>query len=252
MNKTLGAYYQAYKRPNCVDFVLTTFRKQYPNAPIHLVSDGGDDFSELAKQYNCHYFYEENLTCFHGKIDGIRYNYPQKWNNNSEEKRETLKKYVTRIGNHIKQMKTDYFMLLEDDVYIINKTNLDQLKFQINGNNPHHSYPIEVCKYLANTEFLSYGGCGGCIFDLNFFNQVINENKNLKKEIDIYCDLTKHYVDNGNQNWWGSDAILSFLCYFHKGTIGEYRGFCEVWHSNFKERLLNNTIEVLHQYKKNY
>lgn len=252
MNKTLGAYYQAYRRPNCVNFVLNNFRNYYPNSPIHLVSDGGNDFSDLARKYNCVYSYEENLTCFHGKNDGVRYNYPQKWFNDPEGKKNSLKKYVKRIGNHTKNMNVDYFLLLEDDVYVMNKTNLDELKYQINGNNPHHSFPVEVSNYLANTNFLSYGGCGGCIFDRLFFDKVINQNTNLDNEIETYCNLTSKYVDDGNQNWWGSDAILSFLCFLHKGTIGNYNGFCEVWHHDYSIRKQDNRIEVLHQYKEKY
>jgi hypothetical protein len=250
--KTLGAYYQAYKRPNCVDFVLTNFRQHYPNTPVVLVSDGGDDFSNLANKYNCKYFFEENLTCFHDVVDGNRYNYPKKWINNADEKLSALKKYIKRIGNHIKKLNTDYFILLEDDVYVMNKTNLDSLEYKINGNNPHHSYPEEVCQYLIKQNYLSYGGCGGCIFDVKFFDTIINKNPNIEDQIDIYCNLTRHYTNNGNQNWWGSDAILSFLCYYHGGNIGPYSGFCEVWHHNYDERKNLNAIEVLHQYKVNY
>jgi len=244
----IGAYYQAYKRPKCVQFVLDNYRKHYPDTDVVLVSDGGDDFFELAKQYNCHYFYEENLTCFHAPKEANKCGYPRIWDNNAEGKKSAIKKYMKRMGDKIKLIKQDYYILLEDDVFVIQKTNTEQLKYKINGNNPYHSYPKEIANYLVNKEHLSYGGCGGCIFDKHFFIDVLN-NEDTDINIDTYCELTKKYNEDGNQHWWGSDTILSFLCYINEGTIGNYDGFCETWHHDIETRIKNKNIEILHQYK---
>lgn len=246
----IGGLYIAYKRPKCVDFVLKNYRENYPDTDIVLVSDGGDDYSEVAKKYNCKYFYEENLTCFHGKQDALKMNYPI-WNNEPEKKKESLKKSMKRIANKLSLIKENYFMLLEDDVYVIRSTDVKDLSFSINGCNPYSSLPKEVSSYLFNRDNLIYGGCGGCIFNKNFFKDVLSSHKT-DDDIEFYCDLTKNYVEDGNQTWWGLDCILSYLCYYNKGTIGQYPGFCETWHNNANQRLQLNTVEVLHKFKNLY
>jgi hypothetical protein len=145
------------------------------------------------------------------------------------------------MGEKIKLIKQDYFILLEDDVFVMQKTNTETLKFHINGNNPHHSYPKEVAQYLVNEDRLSYGGCGGCIFNKDFFIDVLN-NQDVDINIDTYCDITKKYIEEGNQYWWGSDTILSFICLVNDGTIGPYPGFCEMWYSDVETRLKNKNI----------
>jgi hypothetical protein len=57
----IGAYYQCYKRDNCVDFVLNNYRKFYNDSTVILVCDGGSDHINVSKKYNCKYFYEQKI-----------------------------------------------------------------------------------------------------------------------------------------------------------------------------------------------
>ena len=43
-----GVFYQVYKNHKAVRFVLENFRKQFPDNPVVLISDGGDDFTSMA------------------------------------------------------------------------------------------------------------------------------------------------------------------------------------------------------------
>ena len=47
MKPEFGVYYAVYKNKKATDVVLTNFRKHFPDNPIVLISDGGDDFSAL-------------------------------------------------------------------------------------------------------------------------------------------------------------------------------------------------------------
>ncbi|HVV15525.1 MAG TPA: hypothetical protein VHD55_03955 [Candidatus Paceibacterota bacterium] len=49
------AYFQCYKNRRATREALRSFRRQYPAVPVLLLSDGGDDFSELAREFGCEY-----------------------------------------------------------------------------------------------------------------------------------------------------------------------------------------------------
>lgn len=50
-----GCYYQVHKKSLAVYKALESYRRHNPASPVHLVSDGGDDFSDLAHKFGCHY-----------------------------------------------------------------------------------------------------------------------------------------------------------------------------------------------------
>ena len=50
-----GAIYQVYKNNKATRFALENFRRCFPHNPIVLISDGGNDFSDIAKEFDCGY-----------------------------------------------------------------------------------------------------------------------------------------------------------------------------------------------------
>ena len=56
-----GVFYQVYKNHKAVRFVLENFRKQFPDNPVVLISDGGDDFTYMADEFGCKFFMRENI-----------------------------------------------------------------------------------------------------------------------------------------------------------------------------------------------
>ena len=48
-----GVFYQVYKNHKAVRFVLENFRKHFPDNPVVLISDGGDDFTYMADEFEC-------------------------------------------------------------------------------------------------------------------------------------------------------------------------------------------------------
>lgn len=233
----IGGYYQAYNKPKCVDFVLNHFRNQYPDSDVVLISDGGDDFTSLASKYNCNYFYEDNLSgdkSIKSKgLAGFYFHSP-----------EVLVNYVLRMSKHLNLIKQDYFIILEDDVVVLNKSK--DLKYDINGSNPTESLPESVCMDLKQIPRISYGACGGCILNTNFFKNILRQSnlKQIEDQIRQYCNLTTER--------WASDAILSYICLANGGTIGDWDGFGETWESDIVERINKNEVEILHQYKNFY
>jgi hypothetical protein len=228
----IAAYYQAYKKPQCVSFVLKNFRKHYPNSTVILISDGGDNFQTLADSYNCVYFYENNLSPDNLISMGLSGNYFKHYS--------ILISFVNRIKKALSLIDEKYFMILEDDVYVLKQTNILKLTHDMNGSNPQESLPSSVCNFLNKQFPIPYSGCGGCILNTQFFKTILTD-ENITNGIIEYCNTTNER--------WASDSILSYLCIRHGGTIGDWDGFGEYWEPNIKEELNNNTIEVLHQYK---
>lgn len=230
----IAAYYQAYNKPDCVSFVLKNFRIYYPYSTVVLISDGGYDFSNLATQYNCTYFYENNLS------------------NNTNNKNLSdsyfyspliLINYLKRLQKGISHFKEKYFMILEDDVYVMNKTQSKKLIYDMNGSNPNESLPRSICNSLNKNFPLCYSGCGGCILNTKFFKNILTD-ENIISGVNTYCSVSNER--------WASDAILSYMCLRYGGSIGDWEGFGEYWEPLIHDEINNNTIEVLHQYKVMY
>lgn len=236
MKPTLGAYYQCYKKRTCVNFVLENFRKFYPDSSVFLICDGGKDFTEESKKYNCVYEYVERA-------------YTQ--NVNLFEDVNSMKEHMFRFGN-IDKISENYFMILEDDVYIKKEVNIGNLKYDINGCNKNEFFKYAISSLIkeqnsnfSNIENIYYGAFGGCILNTEFFKKIFENKKKLESDLELfYKNATKDEV--------AADIILSYLCLINGGTIGSYNGLCEIWYKDYKEREQTNNIEVLHHYKDLY
>ena len=230
----IGAYYQCYKNRESLNFVLENFRKNYIDSTVVLLCDGGYDFESEARNFNCHYFYETKLKT---KVNLIFENF------------ESCVSYLERLKKSLNFINENFFILLEDDVYVI-KTVTDSLFFDINGCNFNEFLSEKICKVLndrlnKNHKKYFYGGFGGCILNKHFFINILSDEKKWKKDIGIF-------YENSTTLDLASDKILSFLCIINNGTIGNYDGFCETWYNDYEKRMSNKTVEVLHQYKKYY
>ena len=239
MEKMIGAFYQCYKNKKAVDYVLSKYTENYPNSDVVLISDGGDDYKDIAEKYNCKYFFEENLNT--GSQRALVFNNV-----------ESIIKYIDRISKYINLINAKYFLNLEDDVIVFKKTDHNELIYDINGCNFNEFLSPKLEKILKNynSNLISlnkiyFGGCGGCFFNIDFFKQITKDKQKLKIDIE-------EFFYNSAYGEPAADRVFSFLCYKNQGTIGQYKGFCETWHPDYETRKLNNSIEVLHQYKELY
>lgn len=233
----IGAFYQCYKNVKSLDFVLSKFRNFYPNSEIALISDGGEDFYEKSNEYKCIYSYEDKLNSKTNLVfDNLN----------------SLKTFVFRIKKYTSNFNCKYLILLEDDVIIYNKISEEDLIYDINGCNFNEFFNIAHTQLIKKNnpniniyDRIFFGGCGGCILNLDFFRDVFNNEKKLNEDIEEFFT----YAEPEN---CASDRALSYICLKNKGTIGQYKGFCETWYPDYEIRKKNNSIEVLHQYKNLY
>ncbi|NDF99190.1 MAG: hypothetical protein EB101_09760 [Chitinophagia bacterium] len=208
-----------------------------PQSKVVIVSDGGDDFSHIAAIHDCDYHQMQNKT------------------NNKNlvfSKAESIFEYAHRLGTYCKEFSNSHFLLLEDDVLTLKCVQEKTLLYDINGCNKNEFFdqPVshELRKHnprLSSSKKIWYGACGGSIFKTEFMVNLLTDKSRLMEEARFYCS-------RASRNKWASDAFLSYLCLKHGGTIGQYPGFCETWHPDYGDRMVEGSIEILHQYKRLY
>jgi len=230
----IGAYYQCFKNRKSLNFVLDNYRKHYPKTNVVLVCDGGDDFTEESIKYQCNYIHDVKIETEKNLI----FKGP-----------DSAKKFIGRIAKNIHLIAEDFFILLEDDVYVM-RTIKSNLANDINGCNEDEFFSEGISNIINkrnNSHKVSvyYGSFGGCVLRTSFFKKILSE------ENYIAADLEK-YFENSNSSEWASDKILTYLCLMNGGTIGHYSGLCETWYPDLEKRINSNSVEVLHQYKEHY
>jgi len=162
MSKTFAAYHQCYKNKKATEFAISKFREYNPDVPYYLISDNGDDFSDLAEKYNCHYVYDEVNT-------GMNY-LPA----------DHAKILYERLVDCFKVFGTDYVLLMEDDVLCRGSIEIEDdfnLAMSHVPGNKVYLYNKIVEKYNPNPNVDWYGATGGSILNKNVFTL----EKNIKK-----------------------------------------------------------------------
>jgi len=230
----IGAYYQCYRNKKSLNFVLENYRKYYPENSIVLVCDGGDDFTEESVKYSCNYLYDQKIETEKNLIFK---------NINS------AKRFIERLSLNIHHISEDFFILLEDDVYVISAIKSD-LNNDINGCNRNEFFSEGISNLINNKRMwpnqkVYYGSFGGCILRTSFFKDILADTNKMDSDLE-------EYFEKSNQTEWASDKILTYLCLINNGTIGHYSGLAETWYPDIEERMNSNSVEVLHQYKEHY
>lgn len=225
----LAAYYQCYKQPRAFQFVLQSFKQHHPTAPMTILSDNGNDYSQIAKEYGYTYIHDTQQIA-------------QATGNSVTYQASKTIEYVKRFVTQVQQMQADWVILLEDDVAILKPIDTRLLKYTLNGINPHEYLPESLSRYLGIEGKQCYGGCGGCIFSVAFFKGL--ELEEVLRECEKMSDIM------GGP--YAGDRLLTALVLRYGGTIGQYEGFAETWYPNIRERLARNQVSVLHQYKDLY
>ena len=194
-----GCYYAAFKSEEATKFVLQNFRKHFPENPILLISDGGDDFSHLAKEFDCGY--EQLHNIFEPKEDMYC--------------AARMSEYWKRLKSSVDYCNKEYLMLLEDDVYIRDYFEIDR-HFDLCGSRLGAKFSSSVkedIKKAVSKDVQIYGMCGGSFFNTETFNKIYDDvildindihDEKIKKETDKWCSLgstdssiTYHFYKRG-------------------------------------------------------
>lgn len=182
--RTLGVYHQSYYNRQAFKFAYSSFRTHFPTAPYVIYSDNGDDYSEYQSEY-----------CFYRRSDVRNYGTGDNayWRNNVD----MFINYYSRIKEACELCKTDYMMIMEDDVYVKEPFELYR-DFDFAGPcvAKLDSYVLGFLTRKTGKHFEGYYGmCGGSIFRTsilvdNFYKIIHNlrtYQEDLSKESIISC-----------------------------------------------------------------
>jgi hypothetical protein len=157
--KTFTAYHQCYKDRKATEFAIQQFREYNPDTPYYLLSDNGNDFSDLAEKYNCYYFHDKINT-------GMNYC--------SKTQAERL---FQRLRECFLITQTEYIILMEDDVLCRKKIDITEdynlAMSYVPGNKLWLIDTIKK-KYNNTPNVDWYGATGGSILNKNLFTNDYN------------------------------------------------------------------------------
>jgi hypothetical protein len=154
--KKFSVYHQCYKNKRATEFAISNFREYNPDVPYYLISDGGDDFSDIAKKYNCHFVLAP---------ENIGTNYLEK---------DKAKIYLNRIRDSFIYSNCEYALTMEDDVLCRGKLEIEGdfniAMSYVPGNKLRpHIFQKAVKKYNINPNIDWYGATGGTFLNRNIF-----------------------------------------------------------------------------------
>lgn len=195
-NKELGmtelkiaGYYCCYKDKRATYESLRAFRQHYPDALVHLVSDGGDDFTEIAQYFKCEYFHE-TLRSGNGKSTLLETN-------------EQVMLWLNRLKRLCMSTDADWIVILEDDVLTRGKIKYEPpapLSGPCTMEFTHKAKAVIRKMHKKKIEINGYSGCGGSILHRETFLKCMENMFDIAEMAKKDHRLAHH-----------SDAILTFL-----------------------------------------
>ena len=197
-DRTIGAFFPCYKNRAATEFVVKNFRSSFPDSPLFLLSDHGDDFSDIAEKYKCHF---EMSPYWLGGTGPESYYGSQK-----------LSLAWDRHKKAVEHCKTDYLIVLEDDVWVKKPFKISD-DFDINGTRWGRMDGFLLQEIQKSGGKIprdgSYGICGGGIYNcrvfLNIFDDVMRDIAKNHEKISAVspqvscmdCNLVFHFCKRG-------------------------------------------------------
>jgi hypothetical protein len=235
MKETLGVHYQTWKNRPAVEYVLENFRKYYPNSPIRMVSDAGDDFSDLADKFSCTFVYEDTNVLPRGILAG----HPM----SGVTDITPLGGYtwLRRLYDTCKSMDTDWILIMEDDV--LTKGIIKEYPTTDAGG--FAALPL----YSPLTQFLltrnnrnqtwAYGLCGGGIISRNFFIYAYENN------IESFSIKELSKLDDRVVGW--TDILLTVFILFCNGSYSVWDGVDQLEYGLTPNAAFQHNVKVMYE-----
>lgn len=233
MKPEFGVFYQVYNNKRAARFVLDNFRKHFPDNPVVLISDGGEDFSDIAEEYGCSFHMRENI--FGNEINN--------YNRDCYDSKRTIE-WWSRQKLVSEETGMDYVMILEDDVYVRNSFKIDP-PFYLRGVRTGmklRDKMLEEIKEKAGYDADTYGMCGGSMYNAKIFLSIYDD---VVKDIEENMD---RLIEEDYMQWALTGAVDANMTY-HFNKRG-YKYEAAPWLGEVREGNLD--YPVIHQWKENY
>ena len=233
--KNLGFYLWACNNLKNVDYILGRMRETHPHSDLVISSDNGEDFTDISKTNGA-------LNYIHGRLnhgypfDGSRYG----WN------LEKASIWLDRIYMAFLKMKSEYVMLMEEDVLIRNSFEFPEKDIIMipDIKNPISEAGMEwISKMNGNSEYPFYSAGGGTIIKREKFIEAYE--KNSKSFFDYYEDIYIKSMAEGKTGWGWNDSIICVLMFSANATFSTELPITE-------NGLDEDPFPIVHKFKKYY
>jgi len=239
---TFGCFHTVYENKRATEFILQEFRKFYPDAPYTLICDGGVDYSDLAKKYNCKYV--------HSYMRIGRRNWGDPSGIYGFTKDESLHwiHHFREAARHVKENGGTHMIMMEDDVLTQGEVKIDPswecAGFDVPGNKIAPNLLSYITdKYGAKPNVDWYGAGGGSIYNIETFLD------NYHKIYD-FIDFEFDYILENLDHRFGWLDLYMQIAYFICGK--DYvinTNLTETWKTpDFR----NSQYSLVHAYKELY
>jgi hypothetical protein len=243
---SVDALHFVYKNKIASEAAIASFRKYNADSAYVVVCDGGEDYSDLCKKYDCVYIHSP-----------VHIGYPQ---SNYGFRLPQILEYLSRFNAAVSFCKSSHVMIMEDDVHIINNVKvLDEDEMLVTKNcleNYIHPSILDVFKKISGDNGIDnhYGMGGGSIFKRKTFFDVYPQfrtfiENNFEAMQNIYPSI----------GWTDCIISLAMMACGKKHKVNHQLHELGVWGQDHGGRnydgiedLLRNKYSILHHYKKYY
>jgi len=240
-----GVFYTCYTEKKAVDYSLEVLYGIYPEVPVYLISDGGDDYSDLEKKYsglgfNIKTYIEEDSR-------GLIPTFGHRGDFHTEEIQKavlsSVMTFMERVKRAIDYNKKEFLLVMEPDVLVRGKiTNSN--KHKLLGSRVNSGMTDEIRDIVRNypgSIDVNTWGITPAIFECSSFLNVydiINDDNLLLKKL---C-----YSDRRFANYDFMFAVLFALIGVHESINPE---IVECFRNPHWE---NSWHPLVHQYRAKY
>lgn len=186
----LGVFYTCYTETKAVDYSLELLFKHYPDIPVYLVSDGGNNYDFLKDKYpgkKIKILLEKDTR---GKLPSIRdHNYmtPE----NQEYMIHSIHAFLDRVKRAIEFCNCKHLLIMEPDVLVRGVLNIPEnskllgSRINVGITNDYKNFLNE----FPGAVVINTWGVTPAIFSTDSFNKVMDLIKLYPELISIICKL---------------------------------------------------------------
>jgi hypothetical protein len=242
MTVKFGCFHTVYENKRATEFVLEQFRKYHPDAPYTICCDGGVDYSDLTKKYNCNYVHS------YMRIGRRNSGHPSGVYGFTKDESLHWIHMFREAAIHVKNGGGSHMIMMEDDVLTQGEVKIDPdwqcAGFDVPGNKISPSL-LEYIRqrYGATPNVDWYGAGGGTIFNIDTF-------LNHYHQIYDFIDFEFDFILNNFDYRFGWLDLYMQIAYFILGkNYSINTNLTEVWKTpDYK----NTDFSLVHAYKELY
>lgn len=218
--KKFGVFYTCYTEKQAVEFSLDELFNIYPEVPVYLISDGGEDFSFLEKKYKSFKaLLEEDSRTIIPQIR--RENFKEEYYQNLIKK--SIITFLSRIERAINFCQSEYILIMEPDILVRGVINIPE-NSKLLGSKINSGLSIElknILKSIPGAKVIDSWGATPAIFNSDEFLKIfqkIKENPELFNELCLsdyrlaFYDvlLAVLFAINGHEEWINPEITECF------------------------------------------